>query len=96
VVARRTWRMSAFVEESLGARVYALARTSGCSVTAIVEAALAEYLGARPVGTALPLTPRLPRTAGRPSRLEELASTQREQRMRKRTGRPLRASSRTT
>lgn len=85
----RTWRLSAFIDEALGRRVYALAQDRGCSITGIVEAALAEYLAARPEGTTLPLAARLPKAPGRPSHMTLAVSAQREERMRKKTGRPL-------
>lgn len=86
--ARRTSRISAFVAADLGEHAYALARERGCSITGVVEEALREYLSARPVGTKLPLAARLPRPPGRPSRLESVTVNEREDRMRKRTGRP--------
>lgn len=85
----RTWRVSALIEGALGGRVYALARERGSSVTAILEAALVEYLAARPAGTAMPLAPRQPQGPGRPSHIALSAAVDRERRMRKRTGRPL-------
>lgn len=93
-MGRRTFRISAFIDPALGARVYALAAGRGCSVTGLLEAALLEYLAARPDGTRLPLGPRLPRPPGRPSRHQEHADAAREERVRKRTGRPLGRTSR--
>lgn len=86
---RRTWRVSAFVAPELGSHAYGLARERGCSITALVEEALREYLATRPVGTQMPLAARLPRPPGRPSKLESVTVHAREERMRKRTGRPL-------
>ena len=85
----RSWRLSAFLDDGLGQRMYALAQERGCSITGIVEAALAEYLAARPEGTTLPLAPRLAKAPGRPSQIALAAGAQREERMRKKTGRPL-------
>ena len=85
----RTWRISAFLARELGAHAYALARERGCSITGVVEEALREYLSTRPVGTQMPLAARLPRPPGRPSKLESVTVQEREARMRKRTGRPL-------
>lgn len=85
----RTWRISAFVARELGAHAYALAQERGCSITGLVEEALREYLSTRPVGTKLLLAARLPRPPGRPSKLESVTVNEREERMRKRTGRPL-------
>lgn len=87
-VERRTWRLSAYIEPTIGERVYALARDRGGSVTGIIEAALTEYLAARPLGTMLPLAARLPNQPGRPSKLAMAADAAREERVRKRTGRP--------
>jgi hypothetical protein len=88
-VGRRTWRISAYIEAALGERVYALARDRGGSVTGILEAALLEYLAARPNGATFPLAARLPNPPGRPSELARAAGAAREERVRKRTGRPL-------
>lgn len=90
-MSKRTWRVSAFVEEELGTRVYALATERGCSITGLVEEALREYLAARPAGTTLPLAARLPRPPGRPSLIAEKVMEDREARMKKKTGRPLKA-----
>lgn len=87
----RTWRVSAYVEQSIGAQVYELSAARGCSITGLLEEALREYLAARPPGTTLPLAARLPRSAGRPSLVAEKAAAARETRMKKRTGRPLKA-----
>lgn len=89
MTARRTWRISAFVAPDLGEHAYALARARGCSITGLVEEALREYLATRPVGTKLPLAARLPRPPGRPSKLESVTVHEREDRMCKRTGRPV-------
>lgn len=88
-VSSRTWRISAFVAPELGEHAYALASERGCSITGLVEEALREYLAARPVGTRLPLAARLPRPPGRPSKIEHVTVREREDRMRKRTGRPV-------
>lgn len=88
-MSRRSWRISAFVAPELGAHAYALAQERGCSITGLLEEALREYLSTRPVGTQLPLAARLPRSPGRPSRLENVTVHEREERMRKRTGRPV-------
>lgn len=89
MTGRRTWRISAFVASDLGEHAYALAQERGCSITGLVEEALREYLSTRPVGTGLPLAARVPRPPGRPSRLESVTVHAREERMRKRTGRPV-------
>lgn len=88
-MGRRTWRISAYIEAGLGERVYAIACDRGGSVTGIIEAALLEYLAARPNGTTFPLAARLPNPPGRPSELARVAGAAREERVRKRTGRPL-------
>ena len=85
----RTFRISTVIEDALGASLYSLATSRGGSISGIIEAALIEYMAARPDGTRLPLGPRLPRAPGRPSRLHERALAVREERIRKRTGRPL-------
>ena len=91
---RRTWRISAFIEKTIGEQVYELAQARGGSVTGILEAALSEYLAARPKGTLLPLAASLPNPPGRPSQITLAAGAAREERVRKRTGRPLGSGSR--
>lgn len=90
---RRSCRISAFIDREVGERLYALATDRGCSITGIIEAALTEYLAARPEGTTLSLAPRIARAPGRPSQLQIDAQVVREERLRKHTGRPLKTRS---
>jgi hypothetical protein len=84
------------IEESLARRLYGYADASGAAVTAIVDAALVEYLDVRsdPVGWPLmgrsPLPKRLQRrAAGRPVKGSDWARVvgEREWSMRRRVGR---------
>jgi hypothetical protein len=77
------------IDNEVGDRVRALAIERSAALSRIIEEALVEYLAARPPGTQFSLRARLPREPGRPSKLDSVAETQREQQLRKRTGRPM-------
>jgi hypothetical protein len=88
-VKRRGARVTTVIDNEVGDRVRALAIERSAALSRIIEEALVEYLAARPPGTQFSLRARLPREPGRPSKLDSVAETQREQQLRKRTGRPM-------